>query len=1054
MSREQSVYHFVKSNYKLLANSQGLFERDIYKSILKAYFGNKLKFKYGIPRDREIGISLVETVVRVQNIQNIQKLQTIIDENPFLRTLNLKADEFNGLMQQNAKLFAIKEEIPSLSGPDNIDKIANIISKEKAQEIDSLIEQKKKEYLSLPSILDYEEIPEPEAIISQPAKTEWWEELNLRTNPFAGPLDGLFQVDKELFDEIIVRTPLIEWATTQLQHEGDSLFHKGFLLGGDFGTGKTTFYDFIAPHLAINRIEPIRLALTDSTSVAHYIQKFERELCVAISKIGRSYGIQDFSRRIDYEDARLFMLEIQSRNILGFFIFIDDLHKHKDVNTVFDFLANLQVIKNTLSREDIKVAFVVAGFPHWRSRIEQDSALTGFFDASEQLILPQVTPELAAQAIEKRLRAYSNNPEKQTIIKRDFLETVFKRVQERLGSTNIGFRPYIQEALTRFSSRNYDILSGYTRVLDDVTVHNIKTLLESDEYFKECIDKLVYGGGIKKKETRELTLRILCEIYLRRYVLEDEPLFLNNKFVFKQLSVTGFIQKFNRDGVLVWRLRSSIQQMNTRIIKEYGLSLEDYLLQVYSTTGIKASAIVEHTIKQDSPICALERESKQWEGMLEPEITLAVANAIQKYKRIIQPLLLISSTKRFPAYSDELVKQISDSIWSMMRVILRYESPLLIDIYGEGRQDGWSLRFRPLEATQHFTNILDNYDYTARDESKLARLVTFANEAFFELCKEFQRSVAISTSAHLKLHELPRKEICEIFTLYDGVFATASGQDFFDSIDAFTGLVENSFRQYLHVSTLLIFGPYHLRIAQYPDNIKKYITRTQNTATTTYEAYNEFENLNRGQYRDLFQGISKKSPFYRLIIEPLVSSWDTQDLTAFFSLFGEINIIVSHLKKISINERKRDIPTFFRLSCRLIASFSARLRSLLLEENTIIEDSTQKRIAFGYVHEENRNQIRFIQPSISNSIPEYHSIYDYTRVVDTRSPDSLFQFPDYKTGDIEIDLLSIEKNRIKTSMDYCELMALLAHYHAKNEVRSMQIYGTNLCIKRLKLHGK
>ena len=132
---------------------------------------------------------------------------------------------------------------------------------------------------------------------------------------------------------------------------------------------------------------------------------------------------------------------------------IDDLHKHFDSAVVFKFLSNLQIIKNTFSREGINVSFMVAGFPSWRDRILQDSSLSGFFDAAEELTLPAVTPERAAEAIMKRLRAFSINPENDVSVREEFLRLIFNRQKVEIGEKHIGFRPYIQEALTHFRAK-------------------------------------------------------------------------------------------------------------------------------------------------------------------------------------------------------------------------------------------------------------------------------------------------------------------------------------------------------------------------------------------------------------------------------------------------------------------------------------------------------------------------------------------------------------------------------------------------------------------------
>src|SRR5262249_18394875 len=117
-----------------------------------------------------------------------------------------------------------------------------------------------------------------------------------------------------------------------------------------------------------------------------------------ISRVARKHALPTTSRIIDIDEAMYLMLEIQAKGVKGFFVFLDDLHKNTDRNRVFNFLGQLQITKNNFYREQINVLFMVSGFTGWKDRIKQDSALTGFFDAAENLTLPEVSPEIAAQA--------------------------------------------------------------------------------------------------------------------------------------------------------------------------------------------------------------------------------------------------------------------------------------------------------------------------------------------------------------------------------------------------------------------------------------------------------------------------------------------------------------------------------------------------------------------------------------------------------------------------------------------------------------------------------
>ena len=275
MKRKQELRKFVRENYVIL-KEKDVFDKKKYQALKKAYFGTKLRHQFGIPKDMEICDVLIEFIIQSQRILEKEKLNTIISETPFLKLNNIKAGNYIGLMDILAKKYAVKEDLENVIGIEKQDKIIELIKKERTKEIQDLIDKKKEEYRKLPSILDDKDIEEPEELPKEVGEKEWWEDLNLKENPFQGPLDGFFLIDKSLYDEIIVETPPIQWALRLLQKDKIDIFHRGYLLGGEFGTGKTTFFDFMSPHFNMLHIEPVRIAISESITEAHYMQKFEK----------------------------------------------------------------------------------------------------------------------------------------------------------------------------------------------------------------------------------------------------------------------------------------------------------------------------------------------------------------------------------------------------------------------------------------------------------------------------------------------------------------------------------------------------------------------------------------------------------------------------------------------------------------------------------------------------------------------------------------------------------------------------------------------------------
>ncbi len=1042
MKKEDAIKNFVRRYYRILYEKES-FDRIRYKDLKRVYFGKELQHKFGIPRDKEICNFLVDFLIKAQRISDKETLEKIISESPFLKMSNIRPDDYTALMDLVTKKYAIKEDMQGLKEVERIEKQLEWIKRGSTKKIDDLIQKREEEYRRLPSILDDIDFNEPKELPKEDEIKEWWEELNLRENPFPGPLDGFFLINKSLYDEIIVETQPIQWALTKIKRGQFDFFHRGFLLGGEFGTGKTTFFDFMAPHLTIKRIEPIRISLSENISEAHYVQKFEKEMCMKIAKIAKIYSLPITSSIIDFEEARLQMLEIQGKGAKGFFVFLDDLHKHKDSNRVFNFLASLQITKNIFSRDGINVVFVVSGFPIWRDKIRQDSALTGFFDAGDELILPEVTPEIAAQAIKKRLQAFSINPEKELTVKEEFLKTIFKIVSSEIGRANIGFRPYIQEAVKKFKEKKFDILSiDFTKVDEDI-MKEIRLTLEANDDFKKSISKLVFAGGIKKKEVREMTLKVLCEIYLRRGVREDEEIFDKNMFSFKKLSECGLIQKYDREDELVWKITPLLNELNKNIITQFNLSMEDYLVPIYSAPTLK---LKKEKIEQNK-VEIFEQDLREWKGKLEPSFEASLKIALKIYSENIFPFTETQSKKLNSLSMTFKIGKIRECIWMMMKSIFGFESPLLLDICGESNILGWTLRHRTLEYTQHFISLEQNLPKGGIERDYITRLISFANDAFGELWAEFKESMNIYQSCYVKCCEIPRKVLRTTYSEYNNIFSiTQPREEYFASLNKLVGEIEETIRQYLLVSCTLIFGPYHLRIKYYPENIRKYITKNVPSSSTFYESYNEFENLNRGQYRFLFTQIGKSSEFYRFIIQPIIEKWDLQDIKSFFELFGDLNIIAGHRKIISVEDIKKDVPTFFRLAYRLISSISKRLRDLVILMNTVLFTNGKTFIVFGYQYERERQAIKAAEIDEATDVPGAIYHHEITSALLNDGISKIMENSDNLFGFIELDLLNIEETRIKFNMNYCESIALITYFLANCKIRVVPLYGTNICL--------
>jgi hypothetical protein len=94
----------------------------------------------------------------------------------------------------------------------------------------------------------------------------------------------------------------------------------------------------------------------------------------------------------------------------------------------------------------------------------------------------------------------------------------------------------------------------------------------------------------------------------------------------------------------------------------------------------------------------------------------------------------------------------------------------------------------------------------------------------------------------------------------------------------------------------LLYGSRKSRLEQIKEpGIKQYIEKDPRTYEPT--SFNEFENLNRGQYKKIFMECPN---LRRAIFERVMGSDYQSRYESFFEAFGDYNIITSHLKMDSI----------------------------------------------------------------------------------------------------------------------------------------------------------
>lgn len=1041
-SKEHALRNFTKANLKVLSAEN--LDHKLYEQVKKNFFSEKLRLRFGMPKDREIADIVIRMLIAQNKPANITDLEELIQRTSLLKSQNFTAADYMGSLASISQELELAQNIHGLTRLEQLEKLKTHIIKENAVEIDAAIKDKRDQYKQLPSIFDDRDYQEPDTVEIPEEKREWWEILNLKENPFPD-LQGLFRINQKFYDEIILQTDPIKWIISECRKAKPDIFHKAYLLSGDFGEGKTTLFDYVSHILGLIRIESIMISISPNIDVERYVASFQTTLASSIIKLCKKHALS-IPDKNDFEETKIAMLSLQDHQVNGFVIFLDDLHKHPDTNKVFDFLSTLQIQKNNFIREGINVSFVVAGFRSWQDKIKQDTRLTGFFDDTSSLSLPKVSPELAAQVIQKRLKVFSTNPEKDISIKDDFYKMIFRKLEASHFAVAKGFRLYIDEVISHFKQKRFDILSVNFAELDSGKKEEIRKILETNGQFKVGINKLIFGKSIQKKQNRELTLKIICNIYQNNGIAESEDIFKDFVFHFNMLKNAGLISKYDRNGILIWNLSPFLLDLNKKIITKFNLSLEDYLVPIYSSTPTKSPEV---GIDVFDPLEAYSKSIEDWEKQVDAPVLLLLKASFESYKKVIYPI--ISDLEHFNRDQLPDVASVSNCVWTLMKAIIKFESPTMVDISGEGDINGWLNRNRTLEYAHSFIQMLGSQE----DGADKVRLLRFAEDAFKELWDEFSRSIELYKTNNVKAYQLPCGLLNLMFKEYDRLYVTSySANDKFESVSLFVADLEKTIRKYLLVSNYLIFGPYHKRISVYPEAILKYISKNQATSSCSYESYNEFEHLNRGQYKELFLN-TPKGQFNSYIVEPVLKNWDAKDAAVFFNMFGDINITTSHNKAQQLEHFRKDVPTFIRLSSRFVVGLLDYLRELIATKNIIITEDTKTLILFGQSIKMQDQTIRELRQG-SEIYKKYRSTIN-SNIFPHEIPDEqvrlgpapLFSVTDNIFNICQIDLFNIDHIKAKFNLKYPDVIGSISRLIYLHKIIALFTYGDRIVLKQI-----
>jgi hypothetical protein len=918
-----------------LRRYSGLFGQDpfpwkIFRKIKRDFFTDYAKSP--IPKDSEIAGELLEGMIR--NAQIIK--EETLDEKlklPFLRERIQNRDYYYERLRIKSRQITPMLDVDRLAEATYVEKIREELKNEVKEEIikqkkleikewDEKIYEKAAEYLSIPSILDGEDYPIPDVpdkdLIGENIYVPWWDRLGLKEDPFR-ELEGLSRIDRSLYDQIVCKTDIFIKYESMISTARKEIL-RNTVIYGQFGSGKTTFFDYMNPLLYECKIFPIYVQLGGEFEVRELIHEFKKRVNeelqrlhsvlagerVATNGLSDEQAITDLMKKLIYRGAK------------GFVIFIDDLHKGP-LEKALGFMSYLQILSSQLRRTtDLDIGFFVAGSTDWENAITCTPKFSGSVDRQERM--PPLKIDVAYEAISKRLKAFAKNPENPRQLDRQLVERIFKRLQ--YNGQDITFRRIMRELVNEFDAGHFDGISANPIQITQKTLDEISSLLEGDLKVRKQLHGILNSHKNLTIGQKRCCFEMLISLYLSNGIPESEIREQDVSFL-QQLERSGLLVKVDVDNTLIWKVSKELYETNKKIIQMHNLSMEDYLLKVYSNeipaTGPKPKPWSEEI---DSLEMLIE--------YVEQSLSRALLNdAKNLHHKIIDTQEKHLDLREEPA---AIIAECIESLAKLTGAYMVYEGvrkPL-------ARKTLFTLSFwtdfwwSPESVRQFVRAVTTDFE----GKRKIALVGALYREAFAQILDFFKEECENSRQYHIPVINLKNDEI-ELLHTCRGLWRENKYPELAERL---VKAVERRLRAFLYDIFTILYGDYQNRVKWLDKDSKKYIEgNVQKDVSAGFSrSRNEFQQLNRRQYRNIMTGVHGSPEGHRnwnCIFSKVFNRWSEKDLDDYLDLFAELNTKVAHDKDDSIGIPEQDyVYDFMQKSTRFLMNINQAYLKLLDSE--------------------------------------------------------------------------------------------------------------------------
>ena len=406
--------------------------------------------------------------------------------------------------------------------------------------------------------------------------------MGLISNPFP-TYDGLGNISDSLYERIIIITDIYEKFVHHIHNFPSELF-KNIVFYGEFGSGKTTLFEYLKKPLVKNHIYPAFIRISAEPDYQSFLMRFKNKLQEELVGIfynltGNNIATNLESMSVDGAIVYALKLIQKQEDCNGFVIFVDDIYKPPDYEkTALKFLNHLQTFKAELTQQMRlpNIGFFISAPPDWESILNEKQAYSG--SVSQQEHMPRPTVEQARSMLNERLGSFAPNREKYREIKIDFAHQVYRTLESRKSFT---FRQFIKECLNRFETGNFEILTSNPVSLSHDTFKNIIQCLRTHTKVHDGISEILNSPASNRNKAE--CFQLLVQIFNEKSYSEDSDTFKEKKYYFKELRNAGLIIKGrNSQGITSWYVSREMIEFSNDVFNKYAYYLDDYFLKLFA----------------------------------------------------------------------------------------------------------------------------------------------------------------------------------------------------------------------------------------------------------------------------------------------------------------------------------------------------------------------------------------------------------------------------------------------------------------------------------------